>query len=142
VIKNEARLQNLIPPDLPAIQADPNQLWRVYENLMINALKHNPPGLTLTLAAEVMAVTPRSQPNGSVQMIRCVVQDDGEGIPPDQCAMMFELYKRGQTARRTVGLGLGLYLCRQIITAHGGEIGVDSTLGAGSQFWFTLPLSR
>lgn len=139
--KNEATLHNLIPLDLPPVNADPNQLWRVYENLMMNALKHNPPGLTLTLAAEIIEVqqTPAEQNH---RMLCCSVRDDGEGIPPDQSAMMFELYKRGQTARRTVGLGLGLYLCRQIITAHGGEIGVDSTPGAGSRFWFTLPLSH
>ncbi|MBL1174861.1 hybrid sensor histidine kinase/response regulator [Pantanalinema sp. GBBB05] len=139
--KNEAILHNLIPLDLPPVNADPNQLWRVYENLMMNALKHNPPGLTLTLAAEIIEVqqTPAEQ---NQLMMCCTVQDDGEGIPPEQSAMMFELYKRGQTARRTVGLGLGLYLCRQIITAHGGEIGVDSTPGTGSRFWFTLPLSH
>ncbi|MGI0488246.1 response regulator [Pantanalinema rosaneae CENA516] len=143
LLKNEATLHTCIPPDLPAVNADPNQLWRVYENLVMNALKHNPPGLTLTLTAELMLGQPSSpEQHHPAKMICCTVRDDGEGMPPDQCAMMFDLYKRGQTTRRTVGLGLGLYLCRQIITAHGGEIGVDSTPGAGSRFWFTLPLCR
>lgn len=143
LIKNEAIVHALIPPDLPAVTADPNQLWRVYENLIMNALKHNPPGLTLRLEAEVIEVNhPIADQTARVPMLCCTVRDDGDGIPPEQCAMMFELYKRGETARRTVGLGLGLYLCRQIIAAHGGEIGVDSTLGVGSRFWFTLPLSR
>ena len=72
-------------------------------------------------------------------LIRCCVQDDGVGMTPEQSANLFELYKRGEQARRTVGLGLGLYLCRQIITAHQGEIGLDSRHGKGSTFWFTLP---
>ncbi len=130
--REEATLNLLIPADLPQVQADSNQLSRVYENLIANALKHNPPGLTLTLSAEVIQ-------NSSPTMIRCLVQDNGVGISPEHSSTIFELYKRGTQARRTVGLGLGLYLCRQIITAHAGEIGVESQLGAGATFWFTLP---
>ncbi|NJP11237.1 MAG: hybrid sensor histidine kinase/response regulator [Leptolyngbyaceae cyanobacterium RU_5_1] len=152
--KNEAVLQNLIPTDLPLVNADPNQLWRVYENLIANALKHNPPGLTVTLTTKVIGIEElgvRSQeskvkhlpplPGSPLSpMLHCTVQDNGVGISPEQCAIVFELYKRGEQARRTVGLGLGLYLCRQIITAHGGQIGVISQIGEGSTFWFTLPL--
>ena len=128
---NEATLHTHIPARLPHLHVDPNQLYRVYENLLANALKHNPPGLTITLTATLD--TPS-------QCVRCTVQDDGNGISPEQCATMFDLYKRGEQARRHVGLGLGLYLCRQIITAHGGQIGVESTVGHGTTFWFTLPV--
>ncbi len=130
--REEATLNLFIPDDLPAVQADPNQLSRVYENLIANALKHNPPGLTLTLRAEVI-------PDSNPIQIRCQVQDNGMGISPEHSHTIFDLYKRGNQARRTVGLGLGLYLCRQIITAHGGEIGVETTSGNGASFWFTLP---
>lgn len=129
----EATLNLFIPSDLPPVQADPDQLSRVYENLIANALKHNLPGLTLTLSAEVM--------NHQPTKIRCLVQDNGMGISPEQSHTIFDLYKRGNQARRTVGLGLGLYLCRQIITAHAGEIGVESQPGEGATFWFTLPAS-
>ncbi len=135
--QDESTLQNQVPPDLPLVNADSNQLWRVYENLIANALKHNPPGVILTLAAELEPSSPTTLP-----MIRCTVQDNGIGIPPEQSASIFELYKRGQQARRTVGLGLGLYLCRQIILAHGGQIGLTSHPGTGSTFWFTLPLVK
>ncbi len=134
ISKHEAVLQVAIATDLPPVAADPNQLCRVYENLISNALKHNPPGITLTLNAK-----PETLADGT-SSLRCTVQDNGIGIQPEECASMFELYKRGNHARRTVGLGLGLYLCRQIITAHGGEIGVDSLPESGSSFWFTLPL--
>lgn len=129
VAKNQAVLKNLVSPDLPAVSADTNQLWRVLENLIANAIKHNPPGVTILIKAVVEA-----------EMIRCHVQDDGIGMTQEQSASLFELYSRGKSARHTTGLGLGLYLCKQIIAAHGGEIGVTSSPGIGSKFWFTLPL--
>lgn len=132
--REEARLNLLLPDDLPPVQADLNQLCRVYENLIANALKHNPPGLTLTLRAELIQ---DAQP----PKVRCLVQDNGIGIQPEHSNTIFELYKRGNQTRRTVGLGLGLYLCRQIITAHGGEIGVESQPQEGATFWFTLPIA-
>jgi len=133
--QDESVLQNHVSPDLPLVNADSNQLWRVYENLIANALKHNPPRVTLTLTAQIEQV-----PQSTSSMMRCVVQDNGVGIPPEQSSSIFELYQRGEQARRTVGLGLGLYLCRQIILAHGGQIGLISHPGTGSTFWFTLPL--
>ncbi len=144
--RDNATLENHLSTSLPPVYADPNQLYRVYENLIANALKHNPPGLTLTLNAELINVQSSTHGNPDVgqklhqPMVRCTVQDSGAGIASEQMTDMFELYKRGDHARRTVGLGLGLYLCRQIITAHGGDIGVDSQLGHGSTFWFTLPI--
>jgi len=141
--KDDATLQILLPATLPLANADPNQLCRVYENLLANALKHNPPGLHLTLNAETIAaeeISAEPATPGAQSMLRCTVQDSGVGMTPEQTVNMFELYKRGDHSRRTVGLGLGLYLCRQIIAAHGGEIGVTSQPGVGSTFWFTLPI--
>jgi signal transduction histidine kinase len=102
----------------------------VFENLITNGLHHNPPGVTLTLSAQVEA-----------DMIRLMLHDDGVGMAPDVCDRLFERYARGRQSRHRTGIGLGLYLCRQIVTAHGGEIGVISTLGQGSTFWLTLPLA-
>jgi signal transduction histidine kinase len=129
--RNQAVLANLVPADLPPVNADPLQLWRVFENLVTNALKYNPPGVKLTLKAIVES-----------GMVRCSIQDNGVGISPDLCKQIFDLYSRGSHVRRSPGLGLGLYLCQQIITAHGGKIGVISSPGAGSTFWFTLPLAQ
>ncbi|MEH2288837.1 PAS domain-containing sensor histidine kinase [Nostoc sp.] len=128
--QNQAKLTNLVSADLPLVNADPTQLWRVFSNLIVNALKHNPPGLVLTINA-----------TRGDDKIYCTVSDNGVGINQQQSDRLFDLYFRGADIRNSVSLGLGLYLCKQIIHAHGGEIGVNSTLNAGATFWFTLPIN-
>ncbi|MEH2415594.1 PAS domain-containing sensor histidine kinase [Nostoc sp.] len=128
--QNQTTLTNLVSADLPLVNADPTQLWRVFSNLIVNALKHNPPGLVLTINA-----------TRKDDKIYCTVSDNGVGISQQQSDRLFDLYFRGASIRNSVSLGLGLYLCKQIIHAHGGEIGVNSALDAGATFWFTLPIS-
>ncbi|MBD2078494.1 PAS domain S-box protein [Leptolyngbya sp. FACHB-17] len=127
-IKNKASVYNLFSDDLPLVNGACLQLRRVFENLIINALNHNPPSLEITLQACLEG-----------DFIRCLVQDNGVGMNEEQCLEVFERYSRGDRSRST-GIGLGLYLCRQIITAHGGQIGVHSSPGKGATFWFTLPI--
>ncbi len=127
--QNQAKLTNLVST-LPLVNADPTQLWRVFSNLIVNALKHNAPGLLLTINA-----------TREGEMIYCTVSDNGVGISQQQSDRLFELYFRGASIRNSVSLGLGLYLCKQIINAHGGEIGVNSALDVGATFWFTLPIN-
>ena len=128
--QNQAKLINLVSADLPLVNADPTQLWRVFSNLIVNALKHNPPELLLTINAI-----------RKDDKIYCTVSDNGVGISKQQSDRLFDLYFRGASIRNSVSLGLGLYLCKQIINAHGGEIGVNSAFDAGATFWFTLPIS-
>lgn len=128
--KEQVVLCDRISPNLPLIKADTLHLVRVYQNLIGNALKHNPPGFKLTLDAEV-----------ENEWLRCTVADNGVGISKEQCENIFDLYFQGSQKRQSVGLGLGLYLCQHIIQAHGGAIGVESKLGVGTTFWFTLPLA-
>ncbi|MEG4279961.1 MASE1 domain-containing protein [Microcoleus sp. MON1_C1] len=78
-------------------------------------------------------------PGVTVKMVRCTVTDNGVGISAKQRESLFELYVHDPNSRQLTGLGLGLYLSKQIIKAHGGEIGVESTPGGGSTFWFSLP---
>jgi signal transduction histidine kinase len=108
---------------------DPYQLQRVFENVLTHALKQNPPGLKLTLKAKI-----------DKQMIRFTIEDNGVGMSQLECDRLFNLFVRDPQARCSTGIGLKMYLCRQIITAHGGEIGVKSRPNRGSTFWFTLPL--
>ncbi|NDJ19176.1 hybrid sensor histidine kinase/response regulator [Myxacorys almedinensis] len=127
--EQQAKLINAVPPDLPLVTIDPFQLRRVFENLINNSLKHNPPGICIMICASV-----------EDGVVRCSVEDNGTGIPDLEKVSMFERYTQGKRARRSLGVGLGLYLSRQIIQAHGGEIGVVSAAGQGAKFWFTLPL--
>ncbi|AFY31669.1 ATP-binding protein [Calothrix sp. PCC 7507] len=130
LVENQATLTNLVNADLPLVNADPTQLWRVFSNLIVNAIKHNPPGLRLTINAIFEA-----------DNIYCTVSDNGVGISQQQSEHLFDLYFRSSNNRNSISLGLGLYLCKKIINAHGGEIGVNSALKAGATFWFTLPIS-
>ena len=130
MVENQATLTNLVSANLPPVTADPALIRRVFENLLTNALKHNPPGLHLILEAAI-----------EDDLIRCQVQDDGVGMTASESDSLFERYARSARARRSTGIGLGLYLCRQIITAHGGQIGAISAPGEGATFWFTLPLA-
>ncbi len=128
--QNQATLTHSLPENCPSIHADPSQLQRVLENLLTNALKHNPPGRNLTLQVTV-----------EDEKIRCTLQDDGVGMSQEQQKSLFKLYIRGLHTKHLTGIGLGLYQCRGIIQAHGGDIGVISAPKAGSTFWFTLPLA-
>jgi two-component system sensor histidine kinase/response regulator len=124
--KNQVDLNLQVSDELPRIQGDAHQLWRVYDNLISNGIKYNPPGLTLTLSAELV-----SSENQPPEWIKCTVADDGVGIDPAEAPGLFQLYQRGQNVGKIKGLGLGLYLCRQIIQAHGGEIGVQTEPNQG-----------
>ena len=89
---------------------------------MTNALKHNPPGIEVSVRAIA-----------EVDRLRCSVADNGVGmnLSAEEAANLFNPYYRGHESRHLTGIGLGLYLCRQIIKAHGGEIGVESQRGQG-----------
>ena len=126
--QHRVKVKQLFPADLPLVNADAQQLWRVFGNLIDNAVKYNQSGFILTVEAKREG-----------EMVLCTVADNGAGISPQQCARLFEPYTRGVGVSLRQGLGLGLYICRQIVEAHGGEIGVDSELGKGARFWLTLP---
>ncbi|MEO1148672.1 MAG: ATP-binding protein, partial [Cyanobacteria bacterium J06638_22] len=126
--KNQATAMLQISPDLPLVKADPVQMSRVVKHLAENALKHNPPGVTLQVSAFL-----------ENDILCCVVQDDGQGIRSEDCDRLFRLSQRGDRAAHTFGLGLGLYLCQQIVQAHGGTIQVANVHEGGARFWFTLP---
>jgi signal transduction histidine kinase len=134
VEQHHMTLSHYVASNLPLVNADKTQIWRVFNNLISNALKHNPNGTRIEIHAEVIQ-------NQNTHWIRCTIRDDGIGILPFQLPDLFKLYTRGTKARRMPGLGLGLYLCQQIITAHQGEIGVNSEPNQGSSFWFTLPVA-
>jgi signal transduction histidine kinase len=127
---HDATLSLNIAPHLPPIWGDRNQLHRVWDTLLCHTLRHNPPGLHLTLSAQL---TPTH--------LRCLIQDDGIGLAPDQQDQLFKLYTCGPNARQTLGLNLSLYICQQIIEAHHGRLSIHSTLGEGTTLCCEFPLA-
>jgi len=126
--QHRVKVKQFFAADLPLVNADAQQLWRVFGNLIDNAVKYNQPGFILTVEVKQDG-----------KMVRCTLADNGAGIPPQQCARLFEPYTRGVGVKSGQGMGLGLHICRQIVSAHGGQIGVESELGKGARFWLTLP---
>jgi PAS domain S-box-containing protein len=110
------------------VQADPDRIHLVLSNLVANALRHTPSGGTVTLEAN---------PEG--KLLRFVVRDSGAGIAAEHHARIFERFFRVPGAPPG-GAGLGLFICKELVEAHGGRVGVESEIGRGSRFWFTLPL--
>ncbi|HEY9909182.1 MAG TPA: MASE1 domain-containing protein [Thermosynechococcaceae cyanobacterium] len=133
--RNQTIVQHEIPADLPAVLADPAQLQQVFANLISNAAQHNPQRITIVLRASVVPAS-----TSSVPMLRCTIADNGIGITPGQRDRLFQLYVRALDNPHRTGIGLGLHRCRQIVVAHGGQIGLSTQGGAGAEFWLTLPL--
>jgi signal transduction histidine kinase len=126
-------LRTEIQPKLPILTADDDKLRRVLVNLLGNAIKFTPPGGTVSIIA-------RAGDCGDV--VRFSIRDTGEGIPREAFGRIFE--KFGQVETRNAGqrnsTGLGLTFCKMAVEAHGGTIWVESELGQGSKFSFTVPI--
>jgi signal transduction histidine kinase len=135
-VQSEANRVNLVvePANgLPDVYADESFIGRVLDNLIDNALKYTSSGGTISLLANA---------NGREVIVQ--VQDTGEGIPSDSLNTIFEKYaqvKNQDNKETRQGTGLGLPFCRLVVEAHNGRIWVDSTVGTGSTFSFTLPIS-
>lgn len=124
------KLENTIPPGLIA-QADPDRLRQVLSNLLDNSIKYGRVEGHAVVSARV--IDPRR--------VEIAVRDDGPGIPAEACARIFERFFRGDKARSREqgGTGLGLAIVKHVVQAHGGEVRVESELGKGAAFIFTLP---
>ena len=115
-----------VPADLPALEVDPVRIRQVLLNLITNALRHTP--------AEGV-VTVQVQPQPQRMLIR--VRDTGSGIAPEDLPRLFERFQKGSDSR---GSGLGLPIARKLVLAHGGDIGIESAPGQGTEV--TVSLSR
>jgi two-component system phosphate regulon sensor histidine kinase PhoR len=134
---NEARLTVVIPPDLPAIPADSDQLTQVFTNLMDNALKYGKRGGCIKLIAARGGADARFEANG----VLISVSDDGVGIPRDHIPRLTERFYRVDKGRsRSVGgTGLGLAIVKHVVNRHRGRLVIDSTEGQGTTFTVWLP---
>src|SRR5438105_391269 len=127
--ERQIQLDILMSPELPDLLLDPNRITQVVTNLLSNAIKfsHNEGRI------EVFADLHEG-------CVRVGVRDHGEGIAAQDLPKLFQRFSQidSTSTRRTGGTGLGLVICKGIVEQHGGQMSVESTLGAGSTFYFTL----
>ena len=100
-------------------------------NMLSNALKYSDPGTPVCLQAR--------EKDGQVVV---TISDQGKGIAPEDLPHLFERFYRAKGTRKTEGIGLGLYITRVLVEAHGGRLWVESEVGKGSTFFFTLPVAQ
>ena len=121
-----------LDPRLPIVTGDRDRIVQVMSNLVNNAVKYSPEGGTVTVSSRV---------EGGFALVS--VTDTGIGIPSDEISHVFERFRRVRSgaAQSIPGTGLGLTIVKQIVEMHGGKIWVESALGHGSSFHFTIPLA-
>ena len=124
------------------VEVDADRIGQVITNYLTNALKYSPADRPVHVSVAVRV----EGGEGQARVARVAVRDRGPGIPEAERGRVWELFHRApgveaQDRARGGSLGLGLYICKAIVEAHGGRVGVASTVGEGSTFWFTLPLA-
>jgi PAS domain S-box-containing protein len=116
-------------PRLPSITGDPVQMTRLFQNLLVNSIKYR--------SAEVPCIHVAAERNGNDWVFS--VRDNGIGIEPKYAEKVFGIFKCLDPRDKRAGSGMGLAICRKIVSRHQGRIWVESTLGKGATFYFTLP---
>jgi signal transduction histidine kinase len=111
------------------VSVDPDRISQVIVNYLTNALKYSPPNTPIECWLEC-----------GQGYARLSVRDQGMGIPLEEHERIWGRFQRAEYNQRGLGLGLGLYICHNIIERHHGQVGLESTPGQGATFWFTLPL--
>lgn len=131
----------LCPDDLPPIQADPDRLSQVINNVIDNSIKHTPESGKIIIEAELISVDTEGSPGVQPDMqefIKVIVTDTGPGIPANKLESIFSRFEQATDKR---GAGLGLAISREVITHHGGKIWAESPESLGARVIFTVPLA-
>jgi two-component system sensor histidine kinase KdpD len=125
----EHPIELCIPTDLAPVRVDGSLLLQVFVNLLENAVKYTPAGTPVIISGII-----------EDSFLRITIDDQGPGLPPGDPERLFAKFHRGSEESSTGGAGLGLSICRAIITAHGGRITACQRPGGGARFSFTLPV--
>ena len=121
-----------LDPSHPVTQCDADRVAQIVANLLTNAVKYSPEGGEILVSSEA-----------GEEFVEVSVRDHGVGIAPEFAKRLFSRYERYEkTSGKIIGTGLGLAIARQIVEMHGGRIWVETTVGSGSDFRFTLPISQ
>lgn len=137
------QLINSISPEIPAVAADENRIQQVLYNLIGNAIKFTETGTIEVSAVVTYSFKPSFEQQQETGIVAITVSDTGVGIPLTKLERIFESFEQadGSITRAYGGSGLGLSITKQLLELHGGTIHVESILGKGSKFTFTLPIS-
>jgi two-component system, OmpR family, sensor histidine kinase KdpD len=127
----DVTIELMLAPELPEVPADPVQLDQVLTNLLENAAVHSPKGGTIRLHVSPTTGT-----------VRIRISDEGPGIPREEREKVFDAFYRGRESPESAGSGLGLAIARAIVTAHGGRIWIEETMGGGTAIVIDLPLEE
>jgi PAS domain S-box-containing protein len=132
-VLNRSRIEVRLPDELPLLKADGSHLEQVILNLLENALKYSPSGSPVLIQAESFG-----------REVQVQVQDQGIGVPPEEGELLFNKFQRASNARQLQlpGTGLGLFICRNIVEAHGGRISLVSEVGKGTCLTFWIPIAE
>ena len=125
--------------ELPMVQGDPALLHQVLQNLIDNAAKYRDPDRPAEIVVTVEQQALAEDDDEGVPWWRISVRDNGLGIAPEHMSKVFDVFTRAQQGTQLSGTGIGLATAKRVVERHGGSIGVDSTPGEGSTFWFTVP---
>lgn len=128
--RKQLALSTDLPANLPLVEADAQRVGQILRNLLQNAIKYTPEQGKVSVSAQAFQ-----------QEVQVAVRDTGVGIAPEQLPMIFKHFYRADTSRtrETGGSGLGLAVVKHLVHAHGGRVTVQSHVGQGSCFTFTLP---
>lgn len=148
--KDKHLIALMVEPGLPHVKADARRLDQVVSNLISNAIRYSPDGGSIYIAvgrgSAQHEMTAQPDREGSLEKsittLEASVTDEGIGVPPEDRAHLFDRAFRGESARAVSaqGLGLGLFICKLIVEAHSGDIGLtEGPGGKGSTFWFSIP---
>jgi signal transduction histidine kinase len=140
---SQLSLECHVAPHLPPIQADANRIQHVLNNLLDNAIKYSPRGGTIELTAGSFALPGEGERPAEPQAIRISVRDQGIGIPPEQRARLFQPFSRVDhpSMSQAQGVGLGLYISRQLVEAMQGSIDISSQPGVGTEARLYFPVA-
>jgi signal transduction histidine kinase len=118
--------------EIRPVSADPDRMAQVLDNLLSNALKYSTPGTPIEVTVR-----------GGDREVTIAVTNEGLGIAPEETSSLFQRFQRAADAKRAKikGIGLGLYITRELVEAHGGQLTVESVPGAKTTFCFTVPVS-
>lgn len=135
--KRRIRFDVDCPRDLPAIPADENLLFRALGNLVSNALKYSPPGSVIRIQARI---TPGAESPLGAESVTCSVENPGQGIAPEEIPHVFERYRRTASSVGIEGTGIGLFVVKSVVEAHGGAVQVESEPNVRTRFTVHLPV--